>query len=85
MKIYNEWPLSHIQASWHEVARPQLHGYDIQCVTAINRFQFASGADEKVIRVFEAPLKFLQNFAALTSTDLQKAIDEKVHMKVTGN
>lgn len=34
--------------TWQEVARPQIHGYDMQCVTMTTSFQYVSGADEKV-------------------------------------
>lgn len=51
------------RTTWHEIARPQVHGHDINCVAIIqgsgNR-RFVSGADEKVARVFEAPLSFLK-------------------------
>lgn len=49
--------------SWNEIARPQVHGHDINCVTIIQgkgNHRFVSGADEKVARVFEAPLSFLK-------------------------
>lgn len=49
--------------AWHEIARPQVHGHDINCVTMIKgkgNHRFVSGADEKVARVFEAPLSFLK-------------------------
>ncbi|KAL5722010.1 Elongator subunit elp2 [Ranunculus cassubicifolius] len=49
--------------SWHEIACPQVHGHDINCVTLIQgkgNHRFVSGADEKVARVFEAPLSFLK-------------------------
>lgn len=49
--------------SWHEIARPQVHGHDINCATIIQgkgNHRFVSGADEKVARVFEAPLSFLK-------------------------
>ena len=26
-----------VQKVWHEIARPQIHGYDIQCVALIDR------------------------------------------------
>ena len=48
---------------WHEIARPQVHGHDINCVTIIygkGNHRFVSGANEKVARVFEAPLSFLK-------------------------
>lgn len=41
--------------SWHEMARPQIHGYDLNCIDTIGRTQFISGADEKLLRVFDAP------------------------------
>ena len=34
--------------TWHEVARPQIHGYDMQCVAMTTSLQYVSGADEKV-------------------------------------
>ena len=41
--------------SWHEFARPQVHGYDLNCVDSLGQSQFISGADEKLIRVFDEP------------------------------
>lgn len=45
--------------SWHEIARPQVHGYDLLNVVFIDPLKFASIADEKVLRVFEAPQTFV--------------------------
>jgi elongator complex protein 2 len=39
---------------WKELSRPQIHGYDINCL-AIDERYLISGSDEKVIRIFEAP------------------------------
>uniref|UniRef100_A0A8C5HBQ6 Elongator complex protein 2 n=1 Tax=Gouania willdenowi TaxID=441366 RepID=A0A8C5HBQ6_GOUWI len=50
------------KASWHEISRPQIHGYDMHCLANVGRFQFVSGADEKVLRVFQAPRNFVENF-----------------------
>ena len=36
----------------------------------INRYQYASGADEKVIRVFDATDNFIENFCHLCGLDL---------------
>jgi elongator complex protein 2 len=55
--------------SWHELARPQVHGYDIQCVAFISSLHFASGADEKVVRVFQAPQNFVDNFKRISGMD----------------
>lgn len=49
--------------NWHELARPQVHGHDINCVAMVQgkgNHRFVSGAEEKVVRVFEAPLSFLK-------------------------
>ena len=37
---------SHV--TWQEVARPQIHGYDMQCIAMTTSLQYVSGADEKV-------------------------------------
>ncbi|KAJ7507735.1 WD40-repeat-containing domain protein [Mycena galericulata] len=44
---------------WHELSRPQVHGYDMVDVAFLGPLKFASIADEKVARVFEAPRGFV--------------------------
>ncbi|CAL0316407.1 unnamed protein product [Lupinus luteus] len=75
-RIYAPWK---VEASlkdgefWHELARPQIHGHDINCMTVVpgkGNHRFVSGADEKVGRVFEAPLSFLRT---LDNATLQKS------------
>ena len=41
--------------TWHEMARPQIHGYDLNCIASVDRTKFISGADEKLLRVFDEP------------------------------
>jgi elongator complex protein 2 len=43
------------EVSWHEMARPQIHGYDLNCIDSLGISQFVSGADEKLLRVFSEP------------------------------
>lgn len=50
---------------WHEVARPQVHGYDLVGVTWLGPWTFASVADEKVVRIFEAPGTFVETVKSL--------------------
>lgn len=46
-------------SSWHELSRPQVHGYDLLGVTFVDALRFVSIADEKVTRVFDAPVGFI--------------------------
>ncbi|KAJ6515959.1 WD40-repeat-containing domain protein [Mycena sanguinolenta] len=45
--------------SWHELGRPQIHGYDMLGAAFLGPLKFVSIADEKVARVFEAPRGFV--------------------------
>ncbi|KAF7301320.1 hypothetical protein MIND_00697100 [Mycena indigotica] len=47
------------RTSWHELSRPQVHGYDLLGVVFLDALKFVSIADEKVARVFEAPGVFV--------------------------
>lgn len=47
-------------STWHEISRPQVHGYDLVGVAFLNETRFISVADEKVARVFEAPKEFAE-------------------------
>ncbi|EME86137.1 uncharacterized protein MYCFIDRAFT_161734 [Pseudocercospora fijiensis CIRAD86] len=67
------------RSSWHETSRPQIHGYDLNCIAAITEHQFVSGADEKLLRVFNKPkavdslMARLGNFSQSMATDLPDA------------
>ncbi|KPV74938.1 uncharacterized protein RHOBADRAFT_44457 [Rhodotorula graminis WP1] len=59
--------------TWHELGRPQIHGYPLASVafTSPNkRLQFVSGADEKIVRVFDAPKTWVQTLRALSGVDV---------------
>lgn len=71
--------------SWHEIARPQVHGHDINCITIVQgrgNHCFVSGAEEKVARVFEAPLSFLKTLSYATSqlSDIHEDIQRDVQI-----
>lgn len=57
---------------WCEIARPQVHGYDMQCLSMLSRYRLASGADEKVIRIFSAPRQFMETFQKLCKLEENK-------------
>jgi len=54
---------------WVELARPQVHGYDLAAVTSLStcnhRHLYVSGADEKEARVFDAPMSTLRLLGAI--------------------
>ncbi|KAL0268496.1 UNVERIFIED_CONTAM: hypothetical protein PYX00_010418 [Menopon gallinae] len=54
------------ELTWHEMARPQIHGYDLTSVVVLSEYKFATGAEEKVIRAFIAPNNFIDNFQRLS-------------------
>ncbi len=47
-----------------------MHGHDLVCLAALPQHSFASGAEEKIVRVFEATKLFLDNLALITKTQL---------------
>ena len=53
-RLFSKW-IRGAKHSWHECARPQIHGYDLNCIACVNNRQFVSGADEKLLRVFDMP------------------------------
>ncbi|KAL4222137.1 Elongator subunit elp2 [Mactra antiquata] len=71
VRLHAPWVTKGRKVLWYEIARPQIHGYSIQCLAMINRYQYASGADEKVVRVFDAPDNFVENFCNLCGFDLK--------------
>jgi len=54
-RLWAEWRRSNGKKSWHELSRPQIHGYDLNCIDTHGDSQFISGADEKLLRVFDEP------------------------------
>eukprot|EP00262_Sarcandra_glabra_P002511 TRINITY_DN1286_c4_g2_i1.p1 TRINITY_DN1286_c4_g2~~TRINITY_DN1286_c4_g2_i1.p1 ORF type:complete len:837 (-),score=127.72 TRINITY_DN1286_c4_g2_i1:122-2632(-) len=75
------------RTSWHELARPQVHGHDINCVAIIQgkgNHRFVSGADEKVARVFEAPLLFLKTLSHSIIQEFSSLEDPSVEIQILG-
>lgn len=75
------------EISWHEVSRPQVHGHDINAIAIIKgegNHRYVSGADEKVARVFEAPLSFLQTLRYTAWGNLGKQDESKEDIQILG-
>ncbi|EMC98439.1 hypothetical protein BAUCODRAFT_426117 [Baudoinia panamericana UAMH 10762] len=66
-RMFAEWRRDS-KRSWHEFARPQIHGYDLNCIDSIGQNQFVSGAEEKLLRVFNKPKAIDALVARLSGT-----------------
>ncbi|PYH66070.1 6PF2K-domain-containing protein [Aspergillus vadensis CBS 113365] len=53
-RLHAQWLRDGLK-SWHEFSRPQIHGYDLNCVDTLGPARFVSGAEEKLLRVFNEP------------------------------
>ena len=71
---------------WHEMARPQIHGYDINCIDSVGQTQFISGADEKLLRVFDEPrttANLLSNICGI-QTEAEQNLPDAANIPVLG-
>ena len=82
-RIHASWKQSGDGETYHEIARPQVHGYDMQCLAVLSRYRFASAAEEKIVRTFQAPGNFVENFRNLVNIENDLEGDEilKTHQK----
>ncbi|KAK1972778.1 WD domain-containing protein [Colletotrichum sublineola] len=73
--------------SWHEMSRPQIHGYDLNCIDTLGASQFVSGADEKLMRVFSEPravAQMLQTLGEIQSDAPAESMPDGANMPVLG-
>lgn len=68
--------LKMFQWSWHEMSRPQVHGYAMNCIAVLPNFSFVSGAEEKVARAFKAPKNTLENLSFLSNVQVEESFLE---------
>ncbi|KAL3315177.1 Elongator subunit elp2 [Cichlidogyrus casuarinus] len=52
LRLHKQWQSPTGVTTWHEMARPQIHGYDMNAVKSLSVDCYVSGGDEKVVRVF---------------------------------
>ncbi|KAF2896230.1 hypothetical protein ILUMI_09946 [Ignelater luminosus] len=77
-RIHAPWSIDDKKITWHEIARPQVHGYSMSSIALLSRYQFASSAEEKVIRIFNAPTNFIENFkniCKISDDEMQNGVD----------
>jgi len=77
-RLHAPWKQEGLQSVWCEIARPQVHGYDMQCLSMLSRYRLASGADEKVLRVFSAPRQFMETFQELCRVEENNKVHESL-------
>ncbi|WYZ38791.1 hypothetical protein EsH8_III_000705 [Colletotrichum jinshuiense] len=73
--------------SWHEMSRPQIHGYDLNCIDTLGASQFVSGADEKLMRVFSEPravAQMLQTLGGIQTEASTESMPDGANMPVLG-
>ncbi|KAI4264221.1 MAG: hypothetical protein L6R42_000656 [Xanthoria sp. 1 TBL-2021] len=84
-RLHAKW-ISDGAASWHEFARPQIHGYDLNCIDVIGELRFVSGADEKLLRVFDEPKGTAELLSQLcgVESDSRGSLPEAANIPVLG-
>lgn len=87
-RLHAEWAIGSAK-SWHEMSRPQIHGYDLNCISALGPASFVSGADEKLMRVFTEPKAVARMLSRLTNTappapETEDALPDAANMPVLG-
>ncbi|GAB0100834.1 Probable elongator complex protein 2 [Sergentomyia squamirostris] len=82
-RIHAQWTKEGV-TTWHEIGRPQIHGYDLQAIVPLSRFKFLSAAEEKIIRCFEAPTAFGRNFKAITDATVDEELENLLDSNVAG-
>ncbi|XP_076167663.1 elongator complex protein 2 [Ptiloglossa arizonensis] len=83
-RIHAPWKNKTIEF-WHEIGRPQVHGYDISCLVMLTPYMFASGAEEKVVRIFTAPITFKNYLMKIAIVDdFQNTIADSASVPALG-
>lgn len=83
-RLHAKWTSTN---TWHEMSRPQIHGYDLNCIDSLGSSQFVSGADEKLMRVFAEPKAvagMLHRLAEIGSSNDMEAMPDAANMPVLG-
>ncbi|OLN84991.1 Elongator complex protein 2 [Colletotrichum chlorophyti] len=85
-RLHARWKRD-VGRSWHEMSRPQIHGYDLNCIDTLGASQFVSGADEKLMRVFSEPravAQMLQTLGGIQTEAAAESMPDGANMPVLG-
>jgi elongator complex protein 2 len=85
-RLHTKWQ-SGGSTPWREFARPQIHGYDLNCIQSLSTTRFVSGADEKLLRVFDQPknvAQMLDRLCKIGSLVKTEVLPEAANMPVLG-
>ena len=78
-RLYSQW-LNEADGTkrqiptWQEFARPQIHGYDMICISTLSNTRFISGGDEKILRSFDEPKGVAEILKKFCNVDLESDI-----------
>lgn len=78
-RLYSQW-LKEADGSkrevptWQEFARPQIHGYDMICISTLSNTRFISGGDEKILRSFDEPRGVAKILKKFSNVDLENDV-----------
>lgn len=68
---------SSVGGKWREIARPQIHGYELVMVRSLPDGRFLSAGDEKILRAFVAPKSFWRRAALFLGTEVTGPSEEE--------
>uniref|UniRef100_A0A7M5VGT1 Elongator complex protein 2 n=1 Tax=Clytia hemisphaerica TaxID=252671 RepID=A0A7M5VGT1_9CNID len=82
-RLFVPWQRDDVKSTWHEIGRPQIHGYDMKCISILNKYKYVSGAQEKVARVFTAPKSFYNSLTCITKLTKDESTLEELPVGAT--
>ena len=95
-RVYSFWKK---YLRWLEISRPQVHGYDINWIAFLRSIQdnansdikyaphIISGADEKILRVFDPPFSFIKSANKYCENNLRftkELTNEEIEQRIKG-
>ena len=80
-RVWASAPNNNKGEAWIEIARPQVHGYNLSAITSLSTSEYphllVSGADEKELRAFDATNAFIR-LLKLTSRKTESSANQNV-------